>query len=104
KLRTRFTMRFVSAGDFRNSFPNQSVGDDKVRSSVVALLRVVEGIEKRLHVFTVDFLNVKTVGFETRRCILALSRSRGCIERDRVVIVNQNQIIEAEMASERARF
>src|SRR5262249_52377370 len=72
--------------------------------SVIALLRVVERIEKRLHVFAVDFLNVEAVGLEARGCVFALSRGRGCIERDRVVIVNQNQIIETEMAGESARF
>src|SRR5262249_35166050 len=104
KLRTLFTVCLVSASDIRNSFPNQSMGDDEVRFSVIALLRVVVRIEKRLHVFAVDFLNVEAVGLDARGCVFALSRGRGCIERDGGVIVNRKHIIETEMAGEGARL
>ena len=78
--------------------------NDELRPAVIALLRVVEGVEKRLHVVAVDLLNVESIGFESRSGVFALRHLRRGVERDRVAIVNQNQIIETEMSGERARF
>ena len=78
--------------------------DDELRFPVITLLRNVERIEKLRHVLPVDFLDVESVGFETRAGIFALRRLRHRVERDRVRIVNQNQIVQAEMPGERARF
>ena len=50
------------------------------------------------------FLDVKAVGLKALAGILALGRRRHRVERDRVRVVNQDQVIESEMAGERARF
>src|SRR5207249_10757120 len=58
-------------------------------------------IEKLLHVLAVDFLNVEPVGSKALASVFALGCFRRRIERDAVGIVNQDQIIEAPMTSER---
>src|SRR5438067_7801497 len=104
KFRAGLAVRFVSSRNFGNSFADQSVRDDELRSSVIIFFRVIERVQKCLHVLAVDFLNVESVGLESRGCVFALSRGRGRVERDRVGIVNQNQIIEAKMSGERTRL
>ena len=104
KLCAGFAVRFERPRDFRNSFADQSVRDNELWFAVVVFLRVIQRIEKCLHVLAVDFLNVEAISFETRGRVFALRRFRRRIERDRVRIVNQNQIIQAEMSGERARF
>ena len=78
--------------------------DDELRPAVIVFLRVIERIEERLHVLAVDFLNVEAVGLEAHGRVFALGRRRRGVERDRVRIVNQDQIIETEMSGERARL
>src|SRR3954469_9289682 len=97
-------MRLISSGDLRNSLPNQGVCDDELRFAIIIFLRAVQSVEERLHVLTANFLNVEPVSFETRRGIFTLSRRGRCIESDGIGIVNQDQVIETEMAGERARF
>ena len=100
----RFAVRLVRSRDFRNAFSDHRFRHDHLRLAVVAFLRRVQGVEKSLHVVAVDFLNIETVGFETFPGVLALRDVRHRVERDRVVVVNQNQIIEAEVPGERARL
>src|SRR5205085_5166823 len=72
--------------------------------AVVVFFGVVERVEKGLHVLAIDFLNIESVSLESRGRIFALGRGRWRVERDRVGIVNQNEIIETEVSGERARF
>ena len=104
KFGARLAVRFEGPLHFRDAFPDQRVRDDELRFPVVVLFCAVEGVEKRLHVVAVDFLNVEPVGLESRSRVFALRHLRRSVERDRVRIVNQNQIIETEMRGERARF
>src|SRR5438270_5613134 len=104
KLCSGFAMGFRRSLDFRNPFPCDGVNDDELRSPVVALFRDVTGIEEFLHVVTLDFLRVKSVGLVTFSRVFALSLLGHGIERDGVGIVNQNQIIESKMSGEGARF
>ena len=67
-------------------------------------LATIERVEKLLHVLAVDLLDVEPVCFETRRGVFALRGLRQGIERDRIRIVNQDEIIETKMGRERARF
>ena len=53
---------------------------------------------KCLHVLAVDFLHVEAVGLETLAGVFALRFLRHRVERDGVRVVNQDQIIEPEMA------
>ena len=57
-----------------------------------------------LHVLAVDFLHVKAVGLEAHPGVFALRLLRHRVERDGVRVVDQDQVIESEMAGERARF
>ena len=57
-----------------------------------------------LHVLAVDFLHVEAVGAETHPGVFALRLLRHRVECDGVRIVNQDQVIESEVARERARF
>ncbi len=50
------------------------------------------------------FLDVESVGLEARSGVLTLCHFRRGVERDRVGIVNQDQIIETEMSGEGTRF
>src|SRR5207249_11542312 len=79
---------------------DQAVRDDELRPAVVVLFRIVEGVEKRLHVFAVDFLNVEAVSLKTRARVFALGCGCRRVERHRVAVVNQNQIIETEVPRE----
>src|SRR2546423_15413799 len=78
--------------------------DDQLRFAVVVFLRVVERVEKGLHVLAVDFLGIESVSLEPRGGVFALRRSCWSVECDGVGIVNQDEIIETEMAGERARL
>src|SRR5207253_9823391 len=100
EFRTGFSMRFIGPRNFGNSFPDQAVRDDELRPAVVVLFRIVEGVEKRLHVFAVDFLNVEAVSLKTRARVFALGCGCRRVERHRVAVVNQNQIIETEVSRE----
>ena len=104
KLGACFAVRLVGSCDFRNAFADQCVGDDELRSPIVVFLRRVKRVEKCLHVLPVNFLDVETVGLESCGRVFALGCGRRRVERDRVAIVNQNQIIEPEMRGECARF
>ena len=66
--------------------------------------RHVQRIEKLLHVLAVDFLDIEAVGLEAFAGVFALGCLRHRVERDGIRIVDQDQIIEAEVTGERARF
>src|SRR5437763_7675189 len=100
KFRTGFSMRFISPRNLGDSFPYQAVRDDELRPAVVVLFRIVERVEKRLHVFLVDLLNVEAVSPKTRARVFALSGGCRRVQGHRVAIVNQNQIIETEVSCE----
>src|SRR5436853_7324398 len=97
-------MGLVGSLDFRDSFADQRVRDDKFRPAVIVLLGVVQRVEESLHIVAVDFLDVEPISLKTRARIFALSVLRGRVERDRVAVVNQNQIIETEVSREGTRF
>src|ERR1700738_161074 len=78
------TVGLIGPGHFRYPFPDQSVRDDKLRLSVIALLSDVEGVEKSLHVVALDFLDIESVGFEPGTGVFALRVLGRSIERDRV--------------------
>src|SRR5205814_1888862 len=99
-----FSMRFVRPFDLGNTFADERMRNDKLRSSVVALPGDVEGIEKLLHVLAIDFLNVESVRFETLSSVFALSFLGRGIKGDGIRIVDEDQIIEAEMSGKSARF
>ena len=97
-------MRLGRSRDFRNAFPDQGVRDDHLRFPVVALFGGIERVEKLLHVLAVDFLHIEAVSTKPLSGIFALRLLRHRVERDRVRVVNQDQVIEPEMAGESARF
>ena len=77
-------MRLVCACDFWDAFADERVGDDELRSSVVAPLRNLERVEELLHVVSVDFLHIKPVSFKALAGVFALGLLRRGIERDGV--------------------
>ena len=97
-------MRLVRSFDFRDAFADKGVRNDELRFPVVALFRDVERIEKLLHVVAIDFLDVEAICFEALRGVFALSFFRRGVESNSIRIVDQNQVIEAPMTSERARL
>ena len=97
-------MRLGGAGYFWDTFSNQSVCDDKLRLSVITPCRDFDGVKKLLHVLSINLLNIKAVGLETSSSIFALSHSGHRIKSDRIAVVDQDQVIEAEMSGESARF
>src|SRR5438874_2603061 len=99
-----FAMSLGRSRHFRNTFAGERVTDDKLRFSVIAFLRDIAGVKKLLHVVTLDLLHVESISLISLPSVFALRLLRHGIERDSVGIVNQNQIIETEMAGECARF
>src|SRR2546423_11695911 len=100
KFRTGLAMRLVGACDFGNSFPDQTVRNDELRPAIVVFFRIVESVEKCLHIFLVDFLNVEAVSLKTRARVFTLGSGCRRVERHRVAIVNKDQIIETEVSRE----
>src|SRR5439155_20756005 len=77
---------------------------DELRPAIVALLCNLERVEKLRHVLAVEFLNIESVSLTAGGRVFALSRRRRRVERDRVRVVDQDQIIETEMPGEGTRF
>ena len=97
-------MRFGSSGDFWNPFSDEGVRHDELRTSIVTLLGDDKRISELLHVVTVDLLDIKPVSLETHTGVFALRYLRHRVERDRVRIIDQDQIIESEVTGESARL
>src|SRR5262245_14117207 len=97
-------MRLLSTGYFGNAFSNQRVSDNELRSAILAIFRHFNRIEELLHVLPIDFLDIEAVPPETCSCVLALRCPCHRIERHRVAVVNENEVIETEMSGERTRF
>ena len=57
-----------------------------------------------LHVLAIDLLDIESVRFKTLSSVLALCLLCRGIQRDRIGIIDDNQIIETEMCCESARF
>ena len=76
-----FTVRFVSARHFGNSFADQSMRDNELRFAVIAAPCDIERIKKFSHVMTIDLLDIKAVGLHPFAGILALRVFRGGVER-----------------------
>src|SRR6266567_6240229 len=104
KLCTSLAVRLMRPGNFRNAFADEGMCDDELRFAVVALLRDVQRIEKLLHVLAVDLLDIESVRLKTPSSVLALCLLCRGIQRDRIGIIDDNQIIETEMCCESARF
>src|SRR5438552_18709617 len=88
KFRTGFSMRFISPRNLGDSFPYQAVRDDELRPAVIVLFRIVERVEKRLHVFLVDFMDVEDVRLKTRTVYLLLFGGYRELYRDRLPASN----------------
>ncbi len=104
KFGAGFTMRLGRSRHFRNAFPDQGVRDDELRFPVVALFRDIERIEKLPACPGRRFPARRSRRPGTHPGVFALRLLRHRVERDGVGVVNQDQIIEPEMAGERARF
>src|SRR5436190_19075832 len=99
-FRAGFAMSLGRSSYFRNPFARERVTDDKLRFSVVAFLRDIAGVEKFLHVVTLNLLHIESVSLVAFSRIFALRLLGHRIERDGVGIINQNQIVETEMPGE----
>ena len=104
EFRAAFAVRLGGAGDFRDAFPDQRLRDDHLRLAVVALLGLVQRAQERGHVVAIDGLHVPAERLKALAGVLALRRVRHRVERDVVRIVDEDQIIEPEVAGESARF
>src|SRR5262249_47951146 len=100
----RLSMCLVRSSYFGDTFADERVRDDELRFPVVATLRDVKRVEKLLHVLAFDFLDVKAVRLHAFAGIFALGFLSGGIERDRVRIVDVDQVVEAPVRSQRARL
>src|SRR5206468_6633575 len=78
--------------------------DDELRFAVITAFRDIERVEELSHVLALDFLDIKAVRLHPLARVLALRKLCRGIERNRIGIVNENEIVEAPNASERARL
>ena len=78
--------------------------DDELRFAVITAFRDVERVEELSHVLALDFLDIKAVRFHPLARVLALRQLCGGVQRNGIGIVNENQIVEAPNAGERARL
>ena len=104
KFCARFAVRLVCPFDFGDAFADEGVRDDELRLAVVAPLCHIECVEKLLHVLSLDFLDVEAISLHAFARILALRLLCRGVECDRVRVVDEDQVVEAPVRSQRARL
>gem|GEM_PF-3780110 len=101
KLRAAFTVTFGRAFDLGNPFGNQRPCNDELRAAGLGSLRLVEGLQQRLHLIAGgNRLHIPTDRLEPLARVLALCLVRHRIECDVVGVINQNQVVQPLMTGE----
>jgi len=104
ELGTTFTVSLGRALDFGDSLPDEGFAGDEFRMAVAGCFGFFEYIGKGLNVLGVHLEGFETVGFKTLPRVLALGLRRHRVEGDTVVVVEEDQIVETEVAGEGRSF
>jgi len=104
KFHARLAVGLVRATHFGDAFSNDRLGDDELRLSAGGGLRLGNGVGDFREIVAIDLLDIPAVGDIARGSVLALRHRRHRVERHIVGIINEDQIIETEVAGERAGF
>src|SRR5258707_655791 len=95
-----FAVAFVGSGDFRNSLRDYGMSHNELRPAGFRRFGLLKHGQKFLHVVAVDLVNVKSVGLEAERSVLALAQGRHGVERHEIGVINQDEIIQLKMPRE----
>src|SRR5260221_8293364 len=95
-----FAVAFVGSGDFRNSLRDYGMSHNELRPAGFRRFGLLKHGQKFLHVVAVDLVNVKSVGLEAERSVLALAQGRHGVERYEFGVMNQDEIIQLKMPRE----
>ena len=102
-LRQRRTMRRFAAFHIRSAFADGRLADDDRRFALRDTGHFDGGADL-LHALAVDFDDVPAVGRETSADVFRQSDLRGAFDADAVVIIEENQIVQFQMAGKSAGF
>ena len=95
---------FVRAADFGNAFSDECLCDDKLRLTAGGGFGLFNGLGDLVEVVSIDLVDIPADGGVARGGVLALRDRAHGVERHIVGIVNEDQVVEAEMACECAGF
>ena len=95
---------FVCAADLGNAFSDERLGDDELRLAAGGGFGLRECLSDLVEVVSIDLVDIPPDGSVARGGVLALCDGAHGIERHIVRIINEDQVVEAEVAGERAGF
>ena len=97
-------MGLVRATHLGDAFSDDRLGDDELRLSARGGLRLGNGVGDFRKIVAIDLLDIPAVGHITRGGVLALRHRCHRVERHIVGIINEDEVVESEVAGERAGF
>ena len=100
EFRTAFAVALGGAGDFRDAFADEGLGDDHLRAAVLVRLGLFDRGGDGGEVVAVDGDRVPALGGEILLRVLALGDVGHGVERHVVGIIDEDQVIEAVVAGE----
>jgi hypothetical protein len=100
EFRPAFPMPFGGSGHLRDSPGDFGFGFDELRLARGGMLRFLKRRQKGSHVVTIHPLHVESIGLVALAGILALGFAGHGVECDVVGIVDNDQVIELEVARE----
>ena len=100
EFRAAFAVALGGAGDFRDAFADQGLGDDHLRAAVVVRLGLFDGGGDGGEVVAVDGDRVPALGGEIVLGVLALGDVGHGVERHVVGVIDEDQVVEAVVAGE----
>ena len=100
EFRPAFAVALGGAGDFRDAFSDQGLGDDHLRTAVFVLLGGFNRGGDGGDVLAVDGDRVPALGGEILLGILALGELGHGVERHVVGIINEDEVVEAVVPGE----
>ncbi len=101
-LAGRFAMRFRRTGTGRQSEAYRCLAGDEAR--LVGNLRPADRGEDRRLVVAVDIFGAPTIGFEALHLIVGIGERDRPVDRNSIIVVEDDQFVEPQIAGDRAGF
>ncbi len=98
----RFAVRLGGAGACRRAETDGGLAGDQRRP--IGFLGLCDGLGNRLGIVAVDLHCVPAMGLEARHLVDAVSQAQRPVDRDAVVVIEENQLRQLEMAGHGHRF
>ena len=94
-------MRLACARHLGDTFADQCLGHNELRRTR-GRLRLAVGTGKLFHILPINLLHAPPVSFEPRHRVFALREKRHGVERHIVGIVDQDEVVQLQVAGQRA--